>query len=155
MATKDEQKTREWRGYGAKPAQWLSAIPLLARRMLCAAYAVLIAGLSLAPGSSFDFLPPLFPGEDKLGHVLMYALLAWLLLWAASPAPGRRTWHRLIISVVLCFAYGALLEVAQEFFRPNDRQFSVGDMAANAVGAVLAATTWLIIFPIRRGTHTT
>ena len=145
MATKDEQKTREWLDYGSRPRKWLSVIPLLVRRTICAAYALLIAIISLAPKLSFDFLPPLFPDMDKLVHVLLYAILCWLFLWAASPTPGRPTWRRLIFSVALCFAYGTLLEAAQEIFQPNDRQFSIGDMAANTFGAALAAAAWRIL----------
>lgn len=127
---------------GLLPGQWLLGAPIYVRRLVCAAYAILIAALSLAPGKSFSFITPLFPHEDKVVHVLMYALLALFMLWAAAPVPGRETLRWLIFSVALCFAYGALLEVAQELVRPNDRQFSIGDMIANTLGAVLAAAAW-------------
>ena len=136
------RRGREMTASRLAPAQWLSAAPISLRRLFCAAHAILIALLSLAPGRAFEAIPPLFPGADKLAHCLAYAALALLLIWAASPVPGRATPRLLALCVASCFAYGALLEAAQGILRPGDRMVSALDMAANAIGSVLAASSW-------------
>ena len=143
---KAEPRMRDGRTTPGRPAglfnppRWLCAAPLSLRRLLCAAYALLVAIMSLAPCRSTGLFPALFPGADKLLHALSYAVLTLLLLWAA-PLPGRQEPFRLALAAALGFAYGALIEWAQGIFT-LERVPSMGDMAANAIGAGLAAAAW-------------
>ncbi len=121
--------------------RWVCAAPLSLRRLLCAAYALLVAIMSLAPWRSTGLFPSPFPGADKLLHALSYAVMTLLLLWAAPPLPGRQEPFRLALAAALGFAYGALMEWAQGIFT-LERVPSIGDMAANAIGSVLAASAW-------------
>ncbi len=99
-------------------------------RVLCrlafAAYALLIAYLSLRP------MVGEIPGNwDKLYHLLAYGGFA--LLGYGVLREGRHyAW--VCLAVV---AYGALMEYAQSFV--PGRMMSLGDLAANTAGVAIAA----------------
>lgn len=103
------------------------------------AYALLLAAGSVAPGSTFEEVPPLFPHADKMAHLVAYAGLVAVFLWAAgrirSASPGRARWVG--CAVVGAVLYGALLEVCQMTLCA-ERTFSFADIAADAVGAAAA-----------------
>jgi VanZ family protein len=107
------------------------------RWTICLAYAAAVAALSLAPSRSFEEAPTLFPHQDKVVHALLYAILAGLGLWTVSPE--RPSLGAVGLVVLAAAVYGAALEVCQEWMRPGDRQFSLGDVAANAAGALASA----------------
>jgi len=89
-----------------------------------AAYAALLAALSLLPGSGPGIL------WDKLAHALAYGLfpLAGAPL-ALAPAAGNRPLMLLGAGAV---AWGVGLEIAQ-YFVPG-RVMSAADIAANSIG---------------------
>jgi VanZ family protein len=87
------------------------------------AWLLLVAILSLLPGGD---QPAPFPHADKLVHFCLYGFSgAWFAML------GRE--HRLLI-VLLLAAYGAGLEVAQEFV--SRRGFDWLDILANTAGAI-------------------
>ncbi len=96
-------------------------------------YTLLIAVASLAPSSSFKDSPS-FLHADKIIHFLMYGADAALMLWALS-TKLRNITTRLILAIAFCSAYGILMEILQATLQPNDRTFSIGDIAANITGA--------------------
>ena len=73
---------------------------------------------------------------DKWLHALGYATLASLLAYA-SLAQTRRT---LLLVTVVTVGYGVGIEVVQATLPV--RSFDVADVAANAVGAVVAVLWW-------------
>lgn len=78
-------------------------------------------------------------GADKFVHAAGYAVLTTALLAASRPGGrGRRTGAT--VAVVLATAFGAGLEVVQATLPA--RAFSLGDAAANALGALAAALLW-------------
>lgn len=103
-------------------------------KRLTAAYAVLIAALSVWPFSSdvARIIGPL----DKLLHVCEYALLAWCLVQALR-SPTRPGVRLFAAAFLLSTAYGALLEVVQGWL--PYRSAEGGDLIANAAGAGLGA----------------
>lgn len=106
------------------------------RWAVCLVYAVVVAVLSLAPSRSFEKAPRFFPHQDKAVHALLYAGLAGLALRAAGEdRPSLATAGFVALAVVF---YGFMLEVCQDRFRPGDRRFSWGDVAANAGGSLAA-----------------
>jgi len=108
---------------------------------LWVAYALGVLVLSLLPSRSFRSVPALFVHEDKIAHVLLYAGLAAVLVWARSEG-GRLlrglAWRSGVVGIVA--GYGVLMELLQAVCCPGDRMLSVGDMTANAAGALLAVT---------------
>ena len=103
---------------------------------------VACAGL-LFLGSSRPIPPeyvPRIPYIDKLAHLVAYGLLAMLCfraLWPAREDPAP-LWV-LIFGAALATAFGAAMEFYQDVV---SRQFEWLDMAANGVGAALAAALW-------------
>ena len=80
---------------------------------------------------------------DKIVHFILYGLTSILLFrFFISKTNSRRA---LFKAVAIASIYGAAMEVVQ-YFLPY-RSFSLGDMAANAAGAVLAC---LIYKKVRR-----
>jgi VanZ family protein len=109
-----------------------------------AAFAALITRLCLMPGKQLPqgrFLD--FPQADKLVHFCLFGLLAGLICWAAD----ARCRHRkaALLALVAVSAYGSLIEVLQPLLLPNDRCFSLGDIAANILGAAFFAGIFLAL----------
>ena len=98
--------------------------------------------------SSISSLPPPPGGlTDKHAHFGAYGLLAALLVWGLTDrSPARTTWATAAAAVVLAALYGASDEWHQSFV--PGRQVSALDLAADALGAAIAAgalRAWAII----------
>ena len=110
---------------------FLFSLSSLSRRILFLAYLFLIIFLSLSPPSQFP-KTILFHGADKLIHLLMYAGLAWMLMWAFYKGHLSK-----LIRVFLFLSipvWGILMEIMQLFMHQG-RSFSWFDILANFVGA--------------------
>ena len=97
-----------------------------------------ITALSTGPGVPLPEVKLIT--TDKLAHAAAYAVLCWLIL---------RTWSKaefteLLLTVLFCAGYGALMEWVQGTFYPN-RFFEYYDMLANTVGAILASMMYFLI----------
>ena len=115
--------------------------PLFRRLALVSAalVALLIAVLSLLPGSAL----PHVPGTDKIKHMIAYAALAMpLAVWF-----GRGQWWR---AVIVAVGYGLMLEAAQGLMSAG-RTVSLLDAVANLAGAGLGAGLVRLTLLIRRG----
>lgn len=103
-------------------------------RGLLALLLVVITWLALSP------VPPstVDTGWDKLNHLLAFAALAFVCVWALWRQP--RQW--LLLSAVL-LAYGGAIEIAQGLLPP--RQPDGLDMLADGVGVLLGlvAAWWV------------
>jgi VanZ family protein len=95
--------------------------------------------LSHQPGTTLQLAVP--PGADKLGHAVLYALLAGTALFALLPVPPQRTLRTGILVVLICFLYGIGDEVHQAFV--PGREASVGDLLADVAGAAIVVALWL------------
>lgn len=73
----------------------------------------------------------LFPGADKLVHVVEYFVLAWLWQWAQAPG-----WRALALAGLITLAWGALDEWHQTWVPGRDG--NLGDFAADAAGGLMA-----------------
>lgn len=94
-----------------------------------AAWAALLFGLSALPAGSAPPSPISFPGDDKVVHAGLYAVLGALL----RVAVGRTG-----PAIALAAAYGASDEAHQAFVPGRDAD--PFDWIADVVGAVLGAT---------------
>jgi VanZ family protein len=106
--------------------------------------------------SSQSSLPEL-PGKpsDKLEHVAAYGVMGALVVWAAARGDWRRVTLRTVaFAVVLCTLYGWSDELHQGLVPL--RQYDLRDLAADLLGAALAAGAlwaWGIIARGRTPSH--
>ena len=98
------------------------------------AYAIVVLVLSIIPTSG-DLGPEHI---DKVAHVCMYLLFAWLLVQVIRATHATESVY-LLWAWIYAFSYGLLMEVLQ-FFLPW-RGASAMDVVMNGLGAVLGV--WL------------
>ncbi len=96
--------------------------------------------LSHQPGDRFD--PYLFRWADKLAHLVVYAALAFTLIYA-FPKHYRCSEKYMVaaVSLLLCLLYGISDEFHQSFI--PGRYPSITDIVADVFGAALACMFWL------------
>ncbi len=104
--------------------------------LLALTWAALIWYLSDQPGVE---IPPVFPMQDKLLHLVAYGVLGFLVMGtrrlSLDAFPAGTYWK----VCLLCALYGILDEYHQSFV--PGRNASVYDVCADATGALLGA--WL------------
>jgi hypothetical protein len=98
-----------------------------------------LLALSIIPGraeegdSVFVWAVAVTPSAiQNAGHVLLYALLAFMWAWALEAVRSVRL--RLAIALVIAVGFGAALEYAQTFI--PGRFGTLGDVTRNAAGAI-------------------
>jgi VanZ family protein len=106
-------------------AAWVGAV----------AWAALLFGLSALPADATPSSPFSFPGDDKVVHAALYAVLGALLrvaLGRSGPA------------IALAAAYGVTDELHQAFVPGRDADVldALADLAGAALGAAVAARAW-------------
>lgn len=106
----------------ATSAAWTAIIALL-----------LLMPLEGAPSAS-DWMPLLVSAGDKIVHAALFFAAALAYNRSAALAGLRRPG---IAAVIAAVAYGGVMEILQSFV---GRDAEWGDLAADALGAVLAAT---------------
>lgn len=101
-------------------------------------WAIVIAVLHAIPGQDLAFiqLDDLFQ-LDKLFHLGVFAIGAWLLVGALKQQYAKRAWRYTFIAYAL---YGILLELMQGAFFEG-RHADLLDWIADIVGVILAL--WL------------
>ena len=95
--------------------------------------------LSHQPGDSLHL--PLFPGADKVAHLLAYGTLALTVLWFFGKKGKERMVQTLFFTLLFCLLYGVSDEFHQSFI-PH-RSVSGLDIMADVVGAMFVALFWL------------
>ena len=101
------------------------------------AWALLLSWLATRPATG---LPPWgFPGADKLGHALGYAVLGVLVARALGGGAKRRA-RAVAFAALLALGHGALDEWRQS--RTSDRRAEAADLAADVAGAAAGAWWW-------------
>ncbi len=104
-------------------------------------WALLILGLSISPSIQ---MPETVIAPDKLGHLVAYGILTWLIIKALEKNKklSSKTANLTVLTVSM---YGIALEIVQWAFFPN-RFFEVWDMVANFSGAVLSYLVFTFYF---------
>jgi VanZ family protein len=91
-------------------------------------WAALILILTLLPGKTIPGVPVW--GIDKIAHLFLFAVLMYLALQGLGNQGIVK--KKIIILFLLCFSYGILIEILQNFI--PGRSFSVYDITANTAG---------------------
>lgn len=104
-----------------------------------AAWALVVAVLLLVPAYLLPVAPSDLPSlleawADKLGHVALFFVLAWLLARSFRELPAVR--RPRFTAVLVAAAYGGLLELAQILLAA--RSAELADSLANLAGGLLA-----------------
>ena len=113
--------------------QWL-------RITLSLMYLCCIAVLSLLPPNDFPKLP-LFPGADKIVHLIMYLGLVLLACWAMH-AEVKKKWY--FIVTLFGISWGVLMEVFQ-YIMHLGRSFEFYDIIANSIGALFGVLIFFLL----------
>jgi VanZ family protein len=97
--------------------------------------------LSHQPGDAV--LLPDISGLDKLAHILAYGCLAGTFLYGLHPFISKSKQKNVAVLVVLfCIIYGVADEYHQSFI--PGRFVSLGDVLADALGALLVTGCWFL-----------
>lgn len=112
--------------------RWLGAVTF-------AAVLVYFSLVTVPPPEPPD--PSLGAPWDKKLHFAGYAALGLSLLYATAPGRESRT-RRAVLTIGTTVAFGVLIEVLQGPI--PYRYFSLADLLANALGALLA-TGWFLL----------
>jgi VanZ family protein len=121
---------------------------MLRRNILSISVALVIIYLSLANAQTFDEIPVFhFPGEDKVIHFGMYAVLMGALLYENRKIIDTRC--RLALIAVIPILLGALLEVLQMWLTTT-RFGSIYDLLFNIFGILFSIGIYLLVIN-RRG----
>jgi len=117
--------------------------PINLSRLLALLWAGLIFHLS---SQSLLDVPLLFPGQDKLFHVVAFGTLGFLVLGGTRPAGSVYPYGKLLAAVLLVAVYGILDEYHQSFVpgRSADPLDVVADVAGGVVGV------WLMAYVYRK-----
>ncbi len=95
--------------------------------------------LSHQPGDDLDI--PDIEHLDKIGHFVIYGLLALTVIWAPpQEVKKRRPWMVITITLVICILYGVSDEFHQSFI--PGRFMSVGDLLADLSGIIFVCVIW-------------
>lgn len=103
--------------------------------------------LLLMPGSELPDNHTIFPGFDKVVHVFLFAIMTFLLAQAFKKQYEIKyiRYNNVILSFVICFVYGFVLEVLQ-FLLFWGRYFEWEDLLANFTGCITGVLIYKIVF---------
>ena len=109
---------------------------------LAVGWAVLIYYLSSQPGID---TPTLFPGQDKLLHLIAFGMLGFLVMGAMKRTASGYRPGQVWFTVTLVTLYG-LLDESHQYFVPH-RTVEFYDLLADAAGGLLGA--WSMYYLVR------
>ena len=105
----------------------------------------LILWLTLAPHPTGDMKLPLFPGADKIVHLLMFGFLTFVALLETMK---RKKWAMLsLVTIAVISILAALLGIGIELLQRAmglGRSFEILDILADTAGAIGAGGVWAI-----------
>ena len=115
-------------------------------RYLFLALAIAWAGVIfyLSSQSSID-TPSLFPGQDKLFHMMAFGVLGFLFMGSMKSTTSGYRIGQVWLVVVLVVLYG-LLDEFHQYFVPG-RTVEIYDALADAAGALLGA--WSMYYLVK------
>lgn len=108
--------------------------PGWARRLVAAAFLVLLTALLFAPPSTFKDVHRWFPHEDKVAHAAVFLVLALLVRWSLPGARGRQGLQLAAFAALALYAVS--VEALQPLLSARQRLFEWGDLACNCAGTL-------------------
>lgn len=102
--------------------------------------------LSHQPGDTLHL--PMFPGSDKVAHMVAYATLALTVPWFLGKRGLEQKKTTLLWTVCFCLLYGISDEFHQSFI-PH-RSVSGWDVVADVTGAAVIAALWFFNARVRQ-----
>jgi VanZ family protein len=115
-------------------------------RLLFLALAIAWAGVIFYLSSKSSIhMPTLFPGQDKLFHLIAFGVLAFFSMGALRPAASGYRSAQVWFTVVLVTLYGLLDEFHQHYV--PGRTVELYDALADAAGGLLGA--WSMYYLVR------
>jgi VanZ family protein len=114
-------------------SQWL-------RISLSLAYLGCVAFLSLLPPKDFPDIP-LFPGADKIVHIIIYLGLASLICWSMY-AEVKRGWY--YFAILFSIGWGVMMEIFQ-FQMHLGRSFEFNDIIGNSIGTIIGVYIYTLM----------
>ena len=100
------------------------------------------------PGSCLPHVKPIV-GLDKVVHLLMYAVFAFLCLWGYRKQfiPNGQAYQKkaLLLAVVISIYYGGLTEILQEYLVPG-RTGDWIDFLADGIGTLLGVFVFQLFY---------
>jgi len=100
-------------------------------------YALFVFWASIQPITSET--TELFPYQDKVVHAFLYTVFAIIIaIGMVRNEKGYNPKIVIILSIIIPFIYGALMEVCQNFV--PTRSFEIFDLFANLIGSVIGTT---------------
>ena len=106
------------------------------RWTVLAIYTLVITAISIIPSNVFEDIPPIIECADKIAHAMVYGLFAIIIMWVMHPRFLITTLQGALV-ILIGTSYGGLMECLQLITTVSARTFSVGDMLANAAGAII------------------
>ena len=104
---------------------------------------IIYCSFFLIPGS--DEIAPIVPHIDKIGHFILYGTQAIGLKMTLINMNLKNSG---IISLMICFILGLLIEILQPIFTYN-RVFDLFDILANIAGAIMTISILKLIKNIK------
>jgi VanZ family protein len=98
-------------------------------------YASFLVWLSLSSASVYPQLAGRIPYIDKIVHFCLYLVLA-LLIQLTFYTRIENYHHQIILTFLISFAFGLLMEILQSAIPALQRTFEWGDVVFNIVGSV-------------------
>lgn len=104
---------------------------------------LLILWLTLAPHPTGEIEIPLFPGADKVVHLLMFAFLTCIVLLETMKHSSWKPLSLVKIAFIAfgCAIFGFVIELVQHLMGLG-RSFEVLDILADSAGAFGGAGLW-------------
>ena len=100
----------------------------------------LIAVFSLVPMESSG--PELFPHEDKLVHLLCYAILTLLMCRVADSIVSGSKY--ILLALMFSISYGIIMECLQASLNTG-RHFDYFDIIANIIGSLTGSLMYYLL----------
>ncbi|MCC5922052.1 MAG: VanZ family protein [Cyclobacteriaceae bacterium] len=107
---------------------------------------VLCALLTLLPGSSMPDSASLVKGADKIAHIVMFAVLVFLLIVGFKKQyEFFFVRHYAVPFAIACgWIYGIVIEIAQHFI--PGRGFEWNDIFADLIGCILGYLSFYLLY---------
>lgn len=126
--------------------------PPVARRLVTLAFFCFLNWLLLSPAETFRNVHLFLSNQDKLAHLLIFAVMAGLSRWSIPQAWAEGRWRPCLLLTLL--AYGTAVESFQPLLAAAGRAFQWADLLMNWTGSFAGVWICMQLADPRRGRGT-